>query len=161
VKEPQSSSPQHRVGGRTDDVARVFYLNSTQTVQELQEMTTAIRSIGEIRRAFTYNHAKAVAMRANADQIALTEFLVDKLNRPAGKFNADKAEYRMIGEPEGVVRLFAINAPTAEAFQQRVKELRVATGARRAFTYNTHRALMLRGTPEQVLEAERLIEAHK
>jgi hypothetical protein len=157
VPAPHSEPPQHRVGARMDDIARVFYLNNVQTVQELQEITTMVRSIAEIRRVFTYNAAKAVAMRGSADQIALAEFLIAHLNKSAGKFVVPSTEYRMVGEPEGVVRLFVVDSPSIEAFQQRVRDIRATTGIRRAFTFNTHRALALRGTPEQIVEAQRLL----
>jgi hypothetical protein len=160
VTGPRSESPEHRVGGKTDDIARVFYLNHTQTVQELQEMTTAVRATGEIRRAFTYNTARAVAMRGTADQIALAAFLIDRLNKPAGLFSPSSNEYRMTAAPDGVVRLFAIRAAAIPDFQQHAKDIRSATGIRRAFTFNAHRALILRGTPEQIAEAERLLNTH-
>ena len=159
VAAAQSDSPQHRVGGKADDLARVFYLDTTETVQELQEMATLVRTVTEIRRAFTYNAAEAVAMRGSADQIAVAEFLFAHLNKPAGGFVAPAREFRMTGEPEGVVRLFALGSPTVEALQQRAKDIRTATGIRRAFTFNKHRALALRGTPAQIAEAERLLKA--
>jgi hypothetical protein len=158
VPAPQTESPQHNVGGRTDDIARVFYLNNAQAVQDLQELTTLVRTITEIRRAFTYNAVKAVAMRGSADQIALAEFLITHLNKRAGEFVEASTEYRMIGEPEGVVRLFVVNSPSIEAFQQRVRNVRTTTGIRRAFTFSTHRAFAVRGTPEQILEVQRLLK---
>jgi hypothetical protein len=158
VAEPQSGSPQHYVGGKTDDIARLFYANHTQTVQELVELTTVIRSTAEIRRAFIYTKAKAVALRGAPEQIALAEFLIANLNRRSDS-PLGSGEHRIPGEAEGVVRLFAIKAATVAEFQQKAKNIREATGIRRAFTYIPHRALIVRGTPEQVAEAERLIRS--
>jgi type II secretory pathway component GspD/PulD (secretin) len=158
VTGPRSDSPQHYVGGKTDDIARVFYLNHTQTAPEVQEMTTAVRSTAEIRRAFTYITAKAVVLRATADQIALAEFLIQKLNKPLGSFAPGSDEYRITATPEGVVRLFAIDSATISDFHQRATSIRAATGIMRAFTYSTHRALILRGTPEQLAEAAQLVK---
>src|SRR5690606_22308806 len=38
-----------------DYVVKVFFIKNATTVQELQEITTTIRSVTEIRRAFAYN----------------------------------------------------------------------------------------------------------
>jgi hypothetical protein len=161
VAGPQRDAPAHHIGGKPDDIARVFYLNHTRTVQELQEMATVVRSITEIRRAFAYGAAKALALRAPADQIAAAEYLIRQMNVPAGKFVPDSDTYRIFGDSEGVVRVLAPRVPTVEALQQLARDIRTATGIRRAFTYNAHRALLLRGGPEQIAEAERLLNARQ
>jgi predicted oxidoreductase (fatty acid repression mutant protein) len=153
TKAQAKAAPLHRVGGKADDIARVFYLNHTQSIQEVQEMVTAIRTIGEIRRAFTYATAKAVAMRGTTEQMALAEFLVDRLNQPPGGFSPGSNGHQMVGSSDGVVRLFAIQASSTAELQQSATDIRAATGIRRAFTYSPHRALILRGTPEQIAQA--------
>jgi hypothetical protein len=108
---------------------------------------------------FPYTAGKAIAMRATADQIALTEFLIHRLNKPAGSFVPGLNEYRITGVLDGVVRLMAVRAATLPEFHQRAMDIRAATGIRRLFPYNTHRVLIMRGTPEQIAEAERLLNA--
>lgn len=158
---PQSGSPEHRVGGNVEDIARVFYLNHMQTVQDLQELSTTVRTIGDIRRVFTYSTSKALAVRATAEQIAVSEFLIGQLNRPVGSFAAESNDYQMIGKPDGVVRLFVLKAATLQDLQRRANEIRAATGIRRGLTYGPHRVLILRGTPAQIAEAERLVNTRE
>ena len=43
-----------------DNVVKVFYLRNITSVQEFQEIVTAVRSITDIRRMFTYNAQNAV-----------------------------------------------------------------------------------------------------
>lgn len=65
-----------------DDVVRVFYVSNATTVQEFQEVATAIRSVTEIRRVFTYNAQKALVVRGTVDQVALAEKLLQDLDKP-------------------------------------------------------------------------------
>ena len=65
-----------------DTVVKVFYVTNVTSVQEFQEIATAIRTVAEIRRVFTYNAQKALIVRATADQMALTEKLIHDLDKP-------------------------------------------------------------------------------
>src|SRR5947208_4402594 len=65
-----------------DYVVKVFYIKNATTVQELQEISTTVRSVTEIRRAFTYNAQNAILMRGTVDQMALAEKLILDLDKP-------------------------------------------------------------------------------
>ena len=43
---------------------KVFYIKNATTVQELQEISTTVRSVTEIRRAFAYNAQNAILFAA-------------------------------------------------------------------------------------------------
>ncbi len=153
---------EYRVAGGSDDVVRVFYLAHTRAAQDLQEVATLIRSIGDIPRLFTYNAPKAVTLRGTTEQMALAEWLINELDRPAAVTpqSRDSAshEYLLSGGSENVVRLFYL-APAAapKRFQEIAAAVRSGTGIRRLFAYNALRALALRGTAEQISLADRLI----
>lgn len=72
-----------------DNVVRVFYIQNSTSVQEFQEIATAVRSLTEIRRVFTYNAQRAILMRGTPDQIALAEKLVHDLDKPKGEVVVD------------------------------------------------------------------------
>jgi general secretion pathway protein D len=72
-----------------DYVVKVFYIKNATTVQELQEMSTTVRSVTEIRRAFTYSAQNAILMRGTVDQIALAEKLFQDLDKPRGEIVVD------------------------------------------------------------------------
>ncbi|MDZ4803086.1 MAG: cohesin domain-containing protein [Bryobacteraceae bacterium] len=72
-----------------DYVVKVFYIKNATTVQELQEISTTIRSVTEIRRAFTYNAQYAILVRGTADQVALAEKLVQDLDKPKNEVVID------------------------------------------------------------------------
>jgi general secretion pathway protein D len=72
-----------------DEVVKVFYVTNVTSVQEFQEIATAIRTVAEIRRVFTYNAQKALIVRATADQMALTEKLIHDLDKPKSEVVID------------------------------------------------------------------------
>ena len=72
-----------------DNVVKVFYLRNITSVQEFQEIVTAVRSITDIRRMFTYNAQNAVMARGTPDQIALAEKLFHDLDKPKSEVVVD------------------------------------------------------------------------
>lgn len=72
-----------------DNVVKVFYLKNITSVQEFQEIVTAVRSVTDIRRMFTYNAQNAVMARGTPDQIALAEKLFNDLDKPKSEVIVD------------------------------------------------------------------------
>lgn len=72
-----------------DNVVKVFYVQNATSVQEFQEIATAVRSLTEIRRVYTYNGQKAILMRGTPDQIALAEKLIHDLDKPKAEVVID------------------------------------------------------------------------
>lgn len=147
-----------------DDVARVFELSHHQTMQQLQEIVTLIRSTADIQRLFIYNDRRAVILRATAERVALAAWLVSELDKPvdgqaAAQDTATPHEYRLSNDPANLVRVFYLpNSQSAEDRQKLVAQVRANTGIRRLFVYNALGALAVRGTVGQVATAEKAIE---
>ena len=72
-----------------DDVVKVFYVTNATSVQEFQEIATAIRTVAEIRRVFTYNAQRAMIVRDTVDKVALAEKLVHDLDKPKAEVVVD------------------------------------------------------------------------
>ncbi|MDQ6759530.1 MAG: hypothetical protein M3Z32_06645, partial [Acidobacteriota bacterium] len=72
-----------------DQVVRVFYLKNVTSVQEFQEIVTAVRSVTDIRRMFTYVAQNAVMCRGSVDAIALAEKLFHDLDKPKSEVVVD------------------------------------------------------------------------
>jgi len=72
-----------------DWVVKVFYLTNVLTAQELQEIVTAIRSVVEIQKIFTYQAQNAIIVRGEADKVALAEKLVADLDKPKSEVIID------------------------------------------------------------------------
>ncbi len=72
-----------------DMVVKTFYLTNTTTVQELQEIATAVRAVTEVRRLFTYNGQNVIIIRGTVDQVALAEKLIHDLDKPKSEVVVD------------------------------------------------------------------------
>ena len=72
-----------------ENVVRVFYLNNINSVQELQEIVTTVRSTLEVRRMFTYNPQNAIVVRGTMDQVLLVEKLLADLDKPKSEIVID------------------------------------------------------------------------
>jgi hypothetical protein len=151
----QTSVPhQYLVSGSTDDVIRLFYLTDTATVQDFQEAATVVRTIANFRRAFTYNEARGYVVRGTNEQIGLAEWLLKQL-QPATA--PSPHEYRMPGSNDDVVHvLYLTHTGNVQNFQKTATAIREATKIQRVFTYNTPKAVALRGTADQIALAEKL-----
>lgn len=72
-----------------DNVVKTFFITNAATVQEFQEIATAVRTITDLRRVYTYNALKAMVVRGPADAVALAEKLVKDLDRPKAEVVVD------------------------------------------------------------------------
>src|SRR2546425_1188236 len=100
---------------------RVFYFTHTETVQDLQEIATLIRTMADIRQIMTYAAPRALALRGTAGQIALAEWLIKELDKPANQSLAQQGqdpatyEYWASGSSDNAVRVFYLtHADTAQ-----------------------------------------------
>ena len=140
------------------NVDRVFHFTYTDDVQSYRQMATVIRSIFDIKQLLINAENRTMTLRATPEQISAAEWLFKTLDRAAGSQATESPDYRMPGNDDDTVRIFYLTkAETVEALQQQATRRRSATGFRRAFTYNVLRALVVRGTAEQIAHAERLI----
>jgi general secretion pathway protein D len=73
----------------TDEVAKVFYIKNATSVQEFQEIATAIRSVTDLRRVYTYNAQKMLLIRGEADSVALAEKLIRDMDKPKAEVVVD------------------------------------------------------------------------
>jgi general secretion pathway protein D len=72
-----------------DEVVKTFYLTNATSVQEFQEVATAIRTVADIRRVTTFNPQKAMIIRGSLDAVALAEKLVHDLDKPKSEVIID------------------------------------------------------------------------
>jgi len=68
---------------------KTFFITNAATVQEFQEISTAVRTITDLRRVYTYNALKAMVVRGPADAVALAEKLIRDLDRPKAEVVVD------------------------------------------------------------------------
>jgi len=156
AKGPFSGVHEYRPPASSDDVVRVFYVRHAATPQDLQEIATTLRSVGDIRRLFVYNALRAVAGRGTEQQMALAAWMVDQLNQPANGAAPQPHEYKLSGDD--VARVFELTyAETPQQLQEIVTLIRSIGDIQRLFVNNKRRVVVLRSTAERVALAAWLV----
>lgn len=59
-----------------EGVVRVFYVNHLASIQAMQDLASNVRSDTSIRRIFTYNAPRAIAVRGSSNQVARADDLI-------------------------------------------------------------------------------------
>jgi len=72
-----------------DTVVRVFYVSNLLLPQELQEISTAVRGVTNLRQVFTYAPQNAIIVRGTVDQVALADKLFQDLDKPKSEVVVD------------------------------------------------------------------------
>jgi len=144
---------------------RVFYLTNTNTPLRVQELVNTIRSLSEIQRVVAYNKLWAIILRGTDDQVAMSEWLVKQLDRPAGQaapqgqnpaaftFQPDTPRDTAVA-----TRIFYLtNTRQPQDTQEIINAVRSMTEIQRVAAFNQASAIALRGTTDQAALAEWLI----
>lgn len=150
LDQPVHDSTPHEFRVAEGDVVRVFYLRNAANVQSLQEIATAVRATVEIQKLFTFTAHNAVAIRGTPLQSATAAWLFAQLDRPSGMELTPSDEYRMQGVEDGVIQVLYAHTDTVQSLQEVATAMRATTEVRRFFTYNRLRAIMVRGTADQL-----------
>lgn len=159
VQPAASTSPEFRMNQQPDNLVRVFYLPNTKTVRNFQEVVTLVRSVSDLRYAFTYNASRAVAVRGNDDQLALTKWLFENLDASTTTSRSGVNEYRLSPTRDDFVKVFYLApAPTPESLQETAARVRQTFNIRRAFTYSAPSAIVIRDTAQKIALADKLIQ---
>jgi hypothetical protein len=153
---------EYRLAHGTDNVVRLFFLDRGQTVQELREFLSMLRSIADLPRAFTCNAIKAVALRGTSNQMALADWLVNELakTKPAPRQHSASPEYLLPAAPspgpnKNVTRIFYFaNTPAILDFPEVAALIQTLADFQRVDRYDSLRALAVRGTSDQLALTE-------
>jgi hypothetical protein len=156
--EPVPSMREYQLPAGSDNIVRVYYITNAQTIQQFQEIATAIRTIADIRRVYTYNTQKAIVARGSSDEMSFVDWLLPLMDRPpdAKPQHSVSGQYT-IPDPheEGMSRIFYVGyAPTVKDFQSLATGLRTIAQIRRVYTYNAAQAIAVRGTESELTMAE-------
>ncbi len=159
--QPQPEYP-HDVGV----AARVFFLANARKPQDVQEVINTIRSVTEIQRITAFNRESAIVLRGSDEAAALAEWLISRLDKPPGPQPAAAFEYQMPGTSDyqtpnrtPIVEVFYLaNVVTPQAIQELVNSIRSLTHIQRLTAYNGPRAIIARGSGDQIAQATQLVQ---
>ncbi len=144
------------------NAVRVFYPAHTPNPQATQEIVNSVRSIAELQRVVSFSGAGAIVARGTPDQIAMAQWLIDALDKPAAAAAPGLGQtpavnqYQMAGIPD-VARVFYLPPASPEALQEAVTQVRSAAKIQRVTSYSVCQAVVVRGTAGQVAIAAKLI----
>lgn len=138
---------------------RVFSFRQTEATQHFQEIATVIRSMTEVRDLQVDAERRTLAIRGNADQLALGEWLFHQLDAaPAAPAHASAPEFRTSPVDESVTRVFHVASDRSlRQLQEMATVVRTVSEIRRLFTYSRLNAIVIRGSTAQSALAEWLI----
>jgi hypothetical protein len=114
---------------------------------------TLIRTVTDLRRAFPYQARKVLGLRGTVPQILMAEWIVNTLALSPGS-----GPYVMPAGNEQVGLFFVPAARTTQELQDLFGAVRTATKAGRSFFTEAQKAIVIRGTADQIATARRMIE---
>jgi hypothetical protein len=137
-------------------LVRVAAMTRLDTPQALQEAVNVARSMADIYRLYPLYSRRLLVMRGNDDQIALVDWLLSKFDGAGGQ---GTNEFKVGGPGNQMAQVAYLNAGTPEGLQETVSEIRSETKMQRVFPFNAQRAVAMRGTADQLAQAQQVIQA--
>ena len=138
---------------------KVFHFAHAQTPQEFQEVANVVRMIPEINRMAVASETRTLALRGSADQLAAAEWLFQAVDKPAGTQAPATLEFKYNDVHEPAVRVFYLsNIQSPQHLQEVVNAIRSVADMQHVVPNDGIRAIVVRGTDEQVKMAEFLIK---
>lgn len=142
---------------------RTFRFVHTTDESSMREIAAIVRTIAEPQQATLDPAARTISVNGPGNLLPLADWLLNELDKPASPQSLDasasKLEYRLKDEPENLVRIFHLAyAESPQVLNELAALLRTATWARRLVVSNGRKAIVIRGTAEQIDDAAWLIE---
>jgi hypothetical protein len=138
---------------------QVFRLTQNENKQDLEEIATALRGVGNIQQVSVDDLKGTVAVEGTAGQIAMADWLVHQMDLSANGGLPDVHEYRAPGASDDVVRVFYVShAARPQDLQEIAVVLRSVAETQRLFVYNPMKAMVVRGTSQQISLAAWLVD---
>ena len=135
---------------------KVLYFTHLDTPQAMQEVTNAVRSIGDIRDVSLDVEKRSLTVKGTADQIAMASWLTAELDKTGSTpgtrdlpFNDAKAPLAQI--------IFLSHVDNPRDLQDIVNAVRSVVDMQRFFPMNQQKAIVMRGLPGQVKAADWLL----
>jgi len=172
IPSPGANSAQYVMPGKSDDVIQVFHLNhvSSKTPQQIQEILTVIRTVGDIQKVFNDTALSDLVVRGTANQLALAEYMVNGVDIAPGtvavaaspEFHYSWSGYDRSGPARlnDVVRVFYMkHATTPQQTQEILTTLRTVIDLQKVFNYTPLSALTIRGSVSDLAASEFIIRS--
>jgi hypothetical protein len=125
-----------------EQLLRVYALPQYKGTQEFQEAATVLRSIAEIRHVLTYNPSRKIAMRGDAKQLAMVDFMLQEFDNAGDSKRQHRTEF------SDRVRVF--DGSRLADLQEHAVTMRSTMDIRRLFTLPSRKKIVVRGTVDDI-----------
>jgi len=145
--------------GAVRELIQVLRLDPKTTNAQLTSTVTAIRTVADIQRLFPFEIGKAIIACGSADKVAVAEWLVHELSKPADTATIHQTTMStMPGQMDGVVRLFYVGQQGVSLdISPLATEIRKTLDIQRVFPLTNPSAIVLRARPDQIPAAESIV----
>jgi hypothetical protein len=144
-----------------DSVTQVLSFSSADTPQTMQEITNAIRSIGELPQTSLQTASRSLTLQASQSSQALADWLFQQLDAPqsAPPQESQVDTYPGLTGSSDQLRIFRLAHPAgAQPFQEVVNAIRVLPELSKVFPCFSKTAIAVRGSGDQLALAEWLLK---
>lgn len=136
---------------------RVVEPRYAASARDGQELATVMRSVAEIRDVRISPDGKQISFSGSPDQLAIIGWLGSALDVAADR-SGEPAEFVTPGAAPDLVRVQYFSGMSPSSLQELGTVTRSVSRARRVFTYGPSRALVVRGTKQEVALAGWLLQ---
>ncbi len=144
-----------------DSITQVLSFSGADTPQTMQEITNAIRSIGELPQTSLQTASRSLTIQSAPSGQALADRLFRQLDAPQSAPPQDSQldNYSGLSAPGDQLRIFRLAHPTGvQAFQELLNAIRTLPELRKVFPCAAKASIAVRGTADQLTMAEWLFK---
>lgn len=139
-------------------VDRTFRLQTPATDQDFQDLSVAALTITGVKARAVDAAKRELSISGTSEQMRVADWVVAELDRPGAAGPPSSVFTMDTKEPETTIRVFhPEKIASSQELNEVVTAVRTITDVRYAGIYPSQKAVVLRGTPEQVDAAEWLL----
>ena len=143
------------------EIVNVMYLIHPVSNAGLVNIVTSLRAVVDVQRIFTHSSPQGIAVRGTPAKVQFAEWLFQQLDvQPDDQMRAQKHEYRLHGDNQSVSRVYYLKSDTTPGqMNELATAVRTEASVQRILASPQIAAISLRGTPDAVDAADKIISA--
>jgi hypothetical protein len=152
---------EYPVPDRPGQLVKVMFMRTPTPGPELNEIVTTLRVVTDMQRIFTHSsEPRGLVFSSDTAHVRAAEWLVQQLDvQPDAAIRSSLHAYPIDFSAGETIRVYYLNrTDSRQALNQAAVTVREQTNARRIFTCSGPFALALRGTPDVIAAADRVMQ---
>ena len=160
-QKPDSTPHEFTVGGPDpawERDARVNFLSNMTSPQQMQEVLTVLRTVGDIQKVFSYSTRHALVLRSAGSELQRAEWIIQQLDLLAGQASGP-ASFNATGADD-VTRVFRMRNTAQQGIQAAVTGIRSDLNIKKIFPTYSPATITVRGTADQIASTATWMTVH-